>query len=157
VTPATDIYGLGATLYHMVTGRVPFEGSSPKEVMQRHLREPLTPPDQLVPDLSNGLSMIIEMMMAKDPRERYHSAADLIEDLDRVTAREAPVHARPKLDAPMLGAADGADGEAPVAMAELPRAGSPWATPVGIAVLAVLGLSVAANAVMALLLVLRKG
>jgi serine/threonine-protein kinase len=157
VTPATDIYGLGATLYHMVTGRVPFEGSSPKEVMQRHLREPLTPPDQLVPDLSNGLSMIIEMMMAKDPRERYHSAADLIEDLDRVTAREAPVHARPKLDAPMLGAADGAEGATPVAMAELPRAGSPWATPVGIAVLAVLGLSVAANAVMALLLVLRKG
>lgn len=156
VTPATDIYGLGATLYHMVTGRVPFEGTSPKEVMQRHLREPLMPPDQLVPELSNGLSMIIEMMMAKDPRERYHSAADLIEDLERVAAGDSPVHARPKLDAPIYGAPAEAGDAQPVAMAAMPRAASPWSTPVGIALLAVLGLSVAANLVLVLLM-LRRG
>ena len=155
VTPATDIYGLGATLYHMVTGRVPFEGTSPKEVMQRHLRDPLTPPDQLVPELSNGLSMIIEMMMAKDSRERYHSAADLIEDLERVAAGDAPVHARPKLDAPIYGAPAEQDGAQPVAIAAVQRAPSPWSTPVGIALLAVLGLSVAANLVLVLLMLRR--
>lgn len=156
VTPATDIYGLGATLYHMVTGRVPFDGTTPKEVMQRHLREPLVPPDQLVPDLSNGISMIIEMMMAKDARERYHSAEDLIEDLDLVAAGEAPVHARPKLDAP-ISAMDGlgaSGAEAPIA--SMQRAPGPWSTTAGIVVLTLLGLSVAANAVMALLLAFRR-
>lgn len=99
VTPATDLYGLGATFYHMVTGRVPFEGANAREVMQKHLKEPLTPPDQITPSLSGGISMIIEMLMAKDPNDRYQRAGDLIEDLDRVAAGEAPVYARPKFEA----------------------------------------------------------
>ena len=158
VTPATDIYGLGATVYHMVTGRVPFDGTSPKEVMQRHLREALVPPDQLVPELSNGLSMIIEMMMAKDPRERYASAEDLIEDLDKVASGESPVHARPKLDAPLaaIGSLGGTAGDGEVAIASVPQAPSPWSTTMGIVVLAVLGLSVAANAVLLLLVPTRR-
>ena len=158
VTPATDIYGLGATVYHMVTGRVPFDGTSPKEVMQRHLREALVPPDQLVPELSNGLSMIIEMMMAKDPRERYASAEDLIEDLDKVASGESPVHARPKLDAPLaaIGSLGGTAGDGEVAIASVPQAPSPWSTTMGIVVLAVLGLSVAANAVLLLLVLTRR-
>ena len=156
VTPATDIYGLGATLYHMVTGRVPFDGTTPKDVMQKHLRDPLVPPDQIATDLSGGLSMIIEMMMAKDARERYHSAADLIEDLEHVARGEAPVHARPKLDAPIaqmdaLGGPSGGE----VAIASVQRAPSPWSTTMGIVVLAILALSVAANAVMLLLMLAR--
>jgi len=155
VSPATDIYGLGATVYHMVTGRVPFDGTNPKEVMQRHLRDALVPPDQLVPELSNGLSMIIEMMMAKDPRERYASAEDLIEDLEKVAAGESPVHARPKLDAP-LAAIDSLGGAGEAVVASAPQAQSPWSTTMGIVVLAVLGVSVAANAVLLLLVLMRR-
>jgi serine/threonine-protein kinase len=95
ITPAADIYGLGATFYHMVTGRVPFEGKNPTEVMQRHLKDPLTPPDHLAPDLSQGTALVIEMMMAKDARDRYQSAAQLIEDLEAVLSGGDPVHARP--------------------------------------------------------------
>lgn len=155
VSPATDIYGLGATVYHMVTGRVPFDGTSPKEVMQRHLRDALVPPDQLVPELSNGLSMIIEMMMAKDPRERYTSADDLIEDLDKVAAGESPVHARPKLDAP-LAEIDSLGGAGEAVIASVPQAPSPWSTTAGIVMLAVLGVSIAANAVLLLLVLTRR-
>ena len=154
VTPATDIYGLGATLYHMVTGRVPFDGTAPKEVMQKHLRDALVPPDQIATDLSGGISMIIEMMMAKDPRERYHSADDLIEDLDHVAEGESPVHARPKFDPPAAGGMDGLGGPSggEVAIASVQRAPSPWSTTMGIVILVLLGVSVVANIVMAMLM-----
>jgi len=90
-----DIYGLGATFYHMVTGHVPFEGKTSTEVMQRHLRDPLVPPDHVVAELSSGVALIIEMMMAKDPRDRYQSAAQLLEDLEASHDGHDPIHARP--------------------------------------------------------------
>jgi serine/threonine-protein kinase len=95
VTPAADIYGLGATFYHMLTGRVPFEGKNPAEVMRKHLNESLTPPDHLVPELSHASALIVEMMMAKDPRDRYQNASQLLEDLDAALEGRDPVHARP--------------------------------------------------------------
>ena len=60
-----DIYALGATLFHMVAGRVPFEASTPSEVMRKHLKEPLTPPDHINTSLSAGIAEVIEVMMAK--------------------------------------------------------------------------------------------
>jgi hypothetical protein len=123
--------------------------------MQKHLRDALVPPDQIATDLSGGISMIIEMMMAKDPRERYASAEDLIEDLEKVAAGESPVHARPKLDAP-LAAIDSLGGAGEAVVASAPQAQSPWSTTMGIVVLAVLGVSVAANAVLLLLVLMRR-
>lgn len=98
ITPAADIYGLGATLYHMVTGNVPFPGKNPSDVMHRHLKQELVPPDHVNATLSPEFSQIIEMMMAKDVSQRYHSATDLIEDLDALSRGE-PLHfAQPALD-----------------------------------------------------------
>lgn len=98
ITPSADIYGLGATLYHMVTGKVPFSGKNPSDVMHRHLKQDLVPPDHLNSSLSPGFSQIVEMMMAKDVSQRYQNASDLIEDLDAVAAGNSPQYAQPTLD-----------------------------------------------------------
>ena len=115
IGPQADIYGLGATLYHMVTGSVPFKGKSPSEVMHRHLKEPLVAPDHLNPGLSSGLAQVIEMMMAKDPADRYRNAEELLEDLALVDAGQKPRHAGGAIDiASVVSMGDDAENLAPV-------------------------------------------
>lgn len=154
VSPATDLYGLGATFYHMVTGRVPFEANSAREVMQKHLKESLTPPDQLAPTLSGGSSMIIEMLMAKDPRDRYQNAGELIEDLDRVAAGDAPVHARPKLESAAHVASEDTEID-PSQLQAAPGSGGILGSRAGMVLIALFCASVAGNLIL-LLLFLRK-
>jgi eukaryotic-like serine/threonine-protein kinase len=93
-----DIYGLGATMYHMVTGQIPFEAATPTAVMHKHLKAKLVPPDHLNPNLSAGISEIIEVCMAKDRNERYNTTADLLQDLEAVARGETPMQARRKFD-----------------------------------------------------------
>ena len=66
-----DIYSLGATLFHMVTGRTPFEGSSPMVVVAKHLHEEPEDPRTLVPGLGAGICVVIRRMMARDRNQRY--------------------------------------------------------------------------------------
>jgi len=105
-----DVYSLGATFYHMVTGKLPFEGSTPAAVMHKHLKEPLVPPDHIVPTLSTGVGEVIECMMAKRPKDRYASVHDLLVDLEAVARGEPPLQARTRLDANLLqGLAEGGE------------------------------------------------
>ena len=93
-----DIYSIGATFYHMITGRVPFEGASPAVVMHKHLKEELVPPDHIISTISSGTSEIIEVAMAKDPKNRYASTQDMLSDLEAVARGEPPVLARKAYD-----------------------------------------------------------
>ncbi|MAT82189.1 MAG: serine/threonine protein kinase [Phycisphaerae bacterium] len=119
IGPSADIYGLGGTCYHMVTGRVPFTGKNPSEVMRRHLKAPLTRPDDLNPSLSPGFCQVIEMMLAKDPSDRYESMTDLLEDLELVQRGDSPHFAKPAVDLSSLAVnitPDSASAEIPAAV-----------------------------------------
>lgn len=98
-----DLYSLGATIFHMVTGKVPFDGPNPSAVMHKHLKEELVPPDHLNKQLSQGFSEIVEVCMAKDREERYTTADELLEDLQAVAKGEPPIYARRRFD---LGSLD---------------------------------------------------
>jgi serine/threonine protein kinase len=89
-----DLYSLGATFYHMVTGRVPFEGATPAAVMHKHLKEPLTPPDHLNTMLTSGCGAMIEMLLAKNRDDRYSSARELLADLDALARGKPPTYAQ---------------------------------------------------------------
>ena len=85
-----DIYSLGATLYHLVTGHTPFKGSSGALVMSMHLVQPLADPRTYVPGLSVGICRVIRKMMAKSRDERYADVDALDRDLYRIQTGETP-------------------------------------------------------------------
>ena len=120
VDKRADIYSLGCTLYHMVTGRVPYDGPNPSAVMRKHLNQDLTPVDHINHDLTKGLAEIIEVCMAKDRKKRYATAGDLLQDLEAVARGEAPPLARKMFDLSELSALDQSSG--PLDIVSLPQA-----------------------------------
>jgi len=97
-----DIYGLGATFYNMVTGRVPFMADDPAEVMKKHLNEKLIPPDHINTSLSVGTSEVIEIMMAKQKQDRYDNIEELLMDLEAIRSGQPPLRAHKRFDISMI-------------------------------------------------------
>ena len=95
----SDIYGLGATLFHMLTGRVPFEGESGPAVMARHVNEDAPPCTELDPLIPKGLSAIVAKMLKRDPAERYQTPGELRTDLERFASGNRPLAYTRLLDA----------------------------------------------------------
>jgi tetratricopeptide (TPR) repeat protein len=95
VTTASDVYGLGAILYALLTGRAPFEGSSVRETMARLNEEPPKPPSRLNPAVPPPLDQICLKCLEKEAARRYGSAEALAADLCRWLAGE-PISARPE-------------------------------------------------------------
>jgi serine/threonine protein kinase/DNA-directed RNA polymerase subunit RPC12/RpoP len=101
----SDLYSLGATLYHLVTGDVPFDGETAMAIFYKHAQEPLPEPREINPELSKQCSRLLHIMMAKTPEERQGSWDELIADIDLVLAGKTPKTKRPGTGKTMIGTA----------------------------------------------------
>ncbi len=88
VSPATDVYSLGITLFEMLAGRLPFEGDDLMEVIKGHCSDP--PPElrKLQSRTSEEVERIVNRALAKQPGHRYADAAHMLDDLDRLLRGE---------------------------------------------------------------------
>lgn len=77
-----DIYSLGCTLYVLVTGRPPFDGTTAVELMSKHAHDPLVPPEQIVARVPREISGVIQRMMAKSPGDRYGDMGEVVRTLE---------------------------------------------------------------------------
>ncbi len=151
IGPPADIYGLGATFYHMVTGKVPFSGKNPSAVMHKHLKSDLVPPDHLVSKITAGCAQVIEMMMAKNPKDRYHNATDLLTDLKLIAKGRAPHFAHRSLDLSGIGPAlTASEPASTLAIPRRPAKSSFLDSPGFVVLLVILLASLAVNIVMLL-------
>ncbi|HVS68784.1 MAG TPA: Stk1 family PASTA domain-containing Ser/Thr kinase [Mycobacteriales bacterium] len=94
VDARSDIYSTGCLLYELLTGAPPFTGESAVAVAYQHVREDPLPPSQVEPDVPASIDAIVLVAMAKNPVNRYASAAEMRADLERALAGR-PVHAHP--------------------------------------------------------------
>jgi serine/threonine protein kinase len=97
VDPRTDIYSLGATFYHLTTGRPPFQGNSAAEIMAKHMSEPVMNPQRKNVALSDGFSDMIVKMLEKDPDKRFQSMEEIIQAVERLEKGERVIERKVRL------------------------------------------------------------
>lgn len=91
LTPASDLFSLGAVLYEALTGRPPYPGSTPQEVSAAHQGAMVKPPSSLVPDVPKRLDAAILQVLRRDPGSRFHSARAMAVALESASERSDAV------------------------------------------------------------------
>ncbi|MCX7009528.1 MAG: protein kinase [Kiritimatiellaeota bacterium] len=89
IGPSTDVYCLGAVLYHLLTGRPPFDSSSTVETLVQVMESDPARPRALKPDIPIELELICQRCLEKKPADRYPTADALADDLERFLHGEA--------------------------------------------------------------------
>ena len=107
VDESSDLYSTGIVLYELLTGTVPFTGETPVEIAMKHLSQTPEAPSARRPEIPHDLDLVVLRALAKEPAERYRTAAELDRDLELV-ARGDPVGAETETAATMVLAGAGA-------------------------------------------------
>ncbi len=94
----SDLWSLGATLFHVVTGQPPFSGKSAAEILSSVLYEPIPDPAELRPELSSGLCLVLRKCLSRRVDGRYFTPDELKRDLELVRRRKAPSVKRRQLE-----------------------------------------------------------
>jgi serine/threonine protein kinase len=89
VTPQSDLYSLGICLFEMLTGAVPYKAESQVAVAMKHVREPMPDVQALRPEISAALAAVVERSTAKETRNRYETAEEMVDELEQALAIEA--------------------------------------------------------------------
>jgi serine/threonine protein kinase len=90
VDTRADIYSFGATFYHALTGKPPFDGVSPFSILYKHKTEPLASPQALRRSLSDRTSELLERCLAKEPQDRFSSFAEVLKHLEPTAQVTSP-------------------------------------------------------------------
>jgi eukaryotic-like serine/threonine-protein kinase len=128
VDARSDVYSLGCVLYEILTGEPPFTGDSPVAVAYQHVREDPVPPSQRHSDISPELDAVVLKALAKNPDNRYQSAAEMRADLVRVHSGEAPEAPKVFTDAErtsLLSSTPSQHRTDPIDTVERPQSGYP--------------------------------
>ncbi|CAN5722533.1 hypothetical protein BH24ACT22_BH24ACT22_05010 [soil metagenome] len=83
VGPASDLYSLGAVVYEMATGQVPYDAEDPVAILMKHLEGALKPPKELDAGVPEQLNDITVKLLDRDPEKRYTETTNFIEDLEK--------------------------------------------------------------------------
>jgi beta-lactam-binding protein with PASTA domain len=89
VDESSDLYSTGIVLYELVTGQVPFTGETAVEIAMKHLSHVPEPPSSIRPEIPHDLDLVVLRALAKDPADRYRSAAEMDRDLELVARGDA--------------------------------------------------------------------
>ena len=105
VDARSDLYSTGCLLYELLAGRPPFVGDSPVSVAYQHVREAPVPPSQLDPEITPEIDAVVLKALAKDPDDRYQSAAEMRADITRLLSGEQTTAQRTTAVVPMAAGA----------------------------------------------------